>query len=97
MGKLSTPDWITEGFDSKADWEKAQGKKTTEKKKGKTFKIKICPKCGNNEVRVVLGGEEGKGDNGWECKSCSWVGKEVEDKEMNEKEFMKHLENMEGK
>ena len=22
MGKVATPDWVKEGFDSKADWEK---------------------------------------------------------------------------
>lgn len=25
MGKLATPDWVKEGFDSKADWQQAKG------------------------------------------------------------------------
>ena len=60
MGKLSTPDWIREGYDSKEDYEKAKGIKSSSKK-GKFKKIKVCPKCGAKEIRVVLGGEEGKG------------------------------------
>ena len=36
MGKLETPAWIREGFDSKADWEKAQGKKGAKASTGKT-------------------------------------------------------------
>ena len=114
MGKLSTPDWIREGFDSKADWEKhsqvrsgssksqtkAHGKKgprTPAGSKGKTYKVKTCPKCGSSEVRVVLGGEEGRGSRGWECLSCKWQGKEVDEKEMNEDEFLGHLKKMGGK
>lgn len=97
MGKLSTPDWIKEGFDSKEDWEKSQGKKSSGKKAGKTFKVKVCPKCGSDQVKVVLGGEEGKGDNGWECESCSWKGEKPKEMEMSEDEFMAYLDKMEGK
>ena len=96
MGKLTTPDWVKEGFSSKEEWEKKKG---TSKKKnsGKSYKIKICPKCKSSEVKVVLGGEEGKGSNGWGCLSCKWTGKSVDEKEMPEKEFLEHLEKMEGK
>jgi len=97
MGKLSTPDWIREGFDSKADWEKSRGEKKPGKKADKTFKIKICPECESSEVKVVLTGDEGKGDNGWECKSCSWKGGDIEEKELGEDEFLEYLDKMEGK
>jgi len=104
--KLSTPEWIMEGYDSKADWEKArqkaeplanssklgQVKGIKGKKKGKSFSIKVCPKCGSKEVGIVLGGGEGKGSKGWECKKCGWKGKEVGKLELNEDEFMKYLD-----
>ncbi|MFH1889937.1 MAG: hypothetical protein ABIJ58_03620 [Nanoarchaeota archaeon] len=93
-GKLSTPDWIKEGFDSKADWEKAQGKKSSSKKAGKTFKVKVCPKCDGNDVKVVIDGKENGSAKDWECKSCSWTGKGVKEKEMNEDEFIEYIEKM---
>ena len=79
MGKLKTPDWILQGKE----------KPKEKKKAGKTFKIKICQKCGSNEVNVVLGGEEGRGSNGWECKKCKWKGKQPNEKEVSEDEFLK--------
>ncbi len=88
--KLSTPDWIKEGFDSKKDWEKARGIKG--KEKGKKISIKVCPKCGSKEIEVVLGGKEGKGSKGWKCKKCGWEGKETDKLELNEEEFMKYLD-----
>lgn len=91
MGKLATPDWIREGFDSKADWEKAQGKKTSKKKVGKTFKIKICPECGSDEVGVV-GGENPE----WKCKKCGYQGIDVDVKELSEDEFMEYLDSKGG-
>ncbi|MEA3329998.1 MAG: hypothetical protein U9Q06_04615, partial [Nanoarchaeota archaeon] len=59
--KLATPDWILKG--------EAPPK---EKKKGKTFKVRKCPKCGSDEVGVVMG-EVGI----WECRKCKWKGKNV--------------------
>ncbi len=91
--KLSTPDWIREGYDSKAGWEKAKGIKR--EKKGKSFSIKVCPKCGSREIGVVLGGAEGKGSKGWECKKCGWKGKEAGKLELSEEEFMKYLDEKE--
>ena len=94
--KLSTPDWIREGFDSKADWEKAHG--LGKKKKGaeKVFKLKVCPKCGSYDVNVVLSNldseEESNTGKMWECKKCKWKGKDVDEKEVNEDEFMKYLD-----
>ncbi len=93
--KLSTPEWIIQGYDSKADWEKAKGIKS--KKKEKSFSIRACPKCGSSDVAVVLGGEEGKGSKGWECKKCGWKGKDIIKKELTEDEFMKLGEKEEGK
>ena len=91
MGKLSTPDWIKKGYNSLAEYEKAKGIKNKEKS-GKTFKVKKCPKCKSVKVRVVLGGEEGKGSSGWECETCKWKGKSVEEEELSEEKFMKFIE-----
>ncbi len=103
MGKLATPDWIKEGFDSKADWEKSHGlNKKSKKAEGKTFKVKKCPDCGSYDVNVVLSEQEGSDDEDeesiskstgeWECKECKWHGKDVEEDELTEDEFMKYLD-----
>ncbi len=89
--KLSTPAWIMEGYDSPEEYEKAKGIKK-DKKKGKTFKVKICPKCGSDEVGVQLVGEEGKAARNWECRKCKWVGSNVKEKELSEEEFMEYLD-----
>lgn len=82
MGKLATPDWILKGKE-----------KPKEKKPAiKTFKIRKCPKCGSNKVNVMLTGEEGKAAREWECKKCGWHGKNIEEKELTEEEFMKYLD-----
>ena len=93
MGKLSTPEWVLKGYKSKDEYEKKTGKKTTGKKEGgKTYRVKKCPKCGSRDVFVLLGGEEGKGSNGWECKKCKWKGKTVDEEEVSEDEFLKFME-----
>ena len=89
--KLSTPDWIMEGFDSEADYNKKKGIKK-EKKSGKTFNIRECPECGSDDVGVVVGGTEGKGSKGWECNKCKWSGVDIKEKELTEDEFMKYLD-----
>ena len=91
MGKLTTPNWVKEGFDSKADWEKTQG---INKKKisGKIFKLKKCPKCKSTEISIVLVGEEGKRADNWECKKCKWKGRNVLVEEVGEEEFLEALE-----
>ncbi len=76
--KLSTPEWITEGFDSKADWEKKHGISTEEKKGhpevpetsskkslqgAKTFKIRECPECGSDDVGVAISGNDSEEDS----------------------------------
>ncbi len=92
--KLATPTWILEGYDSKEAYEKSKGNpiNSKTKKKGKTFKIRNCPKCKSDEVGVVLGGEEGKGSRGWKCEKCGWEGEDIIEKELNEEEFMKYLD-----
>ena len=90
--KLSTPAWILEGYDSPAEYEKSRGIKKAKIKNEKTFRLRVCPKCGSDEVGVVLTGEEGKGAKEWECRKCKWTGKNIEDKELNEDEFMKYLD-----
>ena len=94
MGKLATPDWIKEGYDSPQEYAKAKGssKSGKSKKEEKTFKIRKCPKCRSNKVSVVLTGEERKSAREWECKKCKWKGKNVEEEELNEEEFMKYLD-----
>ena len=57
------------------------------KNKLKTFKIRECPKCNSDDVKVVIG------ENGvWECEKCKWKGAGVNEKELNEDEFMKYLD-----
>jgi len=94
--KLSTPDWIREGFDSKEDYEKSHGLGKKNKKEGKTFKVKKCPKCGSYDVNVVLSGsdseEESNTGKQWECKKCKWTGSNIKEDELSEDEFMKYLD-----
>ena len=80
--KIKTPDWILKG----------DGSVNSKKKKGKTFKVRECPKCGSDEVGVVITGEEGKSAGQWECRKCEWSGSDIEEKELNEDEFMKYLD-----
>ena len=93
MGKLETPAWIKEGYNSKEEYErkKGEGQKTETKKKGKSYRVKACPKCGGTDVSVVLNGEEGKKADEWECKKCKWHGRNIEEKEMNEDEFLEQM------
>ena len=92
---MKTPDWILEGYDSPADYNKAKGIKT-EKKKGKTFKIRECPKCKSDEVGIVLSNSDSEeaGNTGkqWQCRKCKWIGQNIKEEELSEEEFMKHLD-----
>ena len=74
--KLATPDWILKGE------EPPKGKK-----KDKTFKVRRCPKCNSDEIRVSIG-EVGV----WECEKCKWKGRDVKEDELTEDEFMKYLD-----
>ena len=102
---MKTPDWILEGFDSEEEYNKARPQQARsdssgsrakglkiKKKSGKTFKLKRCPKCKSDEVEVIVGGEEGKGSKGWECKKCKWKGNDIKEDELSENEFMKYLD-----
>ncbi len=89
--KLSTPEWILEGYNSPEEYEKTKGLEG-KKKTGKTFKIRECPKCNSDNVSVVLGKEEGKGNGEWKCNKCDWRGKEIIKKELTEEEFLKYLD-----
>ena len=71
--KLKTPDWILKP--------ETKPKKKTQK----TFKIRKCPECKSDDVRVVIG--ENKI---WECRKCKWKGADVQKQELNEEEFMKY-------
>lgn len=98
-GKLSTPDWVLEGYDSEEDYNKAKGIKT--KKNEKTFKIKVCPKCGSDEIKLVLSNLDSEESTNtgkeWECKKCKWHGEKVNEKELTEEEFMKYLDEKDSK
>lgn len=87
--KISTPEWILEGYDSEEEFKKAKGKKEDKKKTGKKYNIKVCPECGSDEIKVVVG-EETVGE--WQCNSCKWRGKEPEKKELTEDEFLEYLD-----
>jgi hypothetical protein len=91
-GKLATPDWIKEGYDSPEAYAKTKGKSVEKKTDEKTFRIRRCPKCSSDNVSVVLTGEEGKSTREWECKKCKWHGKDVSEEELTEDEFMKYLD-----
>ena len=91
--KLSTPEWILEGFDSEDDYNKSKGV-DKKKKVGKTFKIRECPKCKSDEVGLVLSGSDSEQGGGkeWECRKCKWKGSDIIEKELTEDELMKHLD-----
>ncbi len=92
---MKTPDWILEGYDSKADYEKAKGIKK-EKKVSKTFKIRECPKCESDEVGIILSNsdseEESNTGKQWKCRKCGWTGKDIKEKELTEEELMEYLD-----
>src|SRR3989338_1419706 len=85
--KLSTPEWLLGGYSSEEEYIKSKG---INKKKisGKAFKIRKCPKCGSDDMGVVIGKEEGEGTGEWECHKCKWVGKNVKEEEISEEEFL---------
>ena len=58
-------------------------------KKEKTFKIKRCPDCNSNDVKVLVGFDK-KGE--WECHKCKWKGKDIKEEELKEEEFLKYLD-----
>lgn len=100
--KLSTPEWILEGYDSEEEYNKKKGikkenltsskkLKSKTKKSKKTFAIKVCPQCRSSDVGVVLK-EQGKADE-WECHKCGWKGRDIQEKELSEDEFIKYMEN----
>ena len=86
--KLSTPTWILEGYDSEEAYNKTKGI-DNKKKKEKTFKIRKCPKCDSDNVSVVVGKEK---TGEWECHKCNWKGKDINETELNEEDFMKYLD-----
>ena len=106
--KLTTPAWIIEGYDSKADWEKVQGISSEKKKDhrsvsskilnsgSKTFKVRECPECRSNDVGLVLSNldleEETNTGKQWQCHKCGWKGEDIVKKELTEDEFMKYLD-----
>ena len=85
---MKTPDWVLEGYNSEEEYDKSKGIKS-KKKSEKTFKLKKCPKCKSDAVGVIVG-QEKKGI--WECRKCNWIGKDIKNKELNEQEFMKYLD-----
>jgi len=96
--KVQTPAWILEGYDSPAEYAKAKGI-SDEKKKGKIFKIRECPKCHSDDVGVVLSNSDDEENSNtgkeWECRKCKWKGEEIIKKELTEDEMMKYLDEKE--
>lgn len=94
--KLKTPGWILEGYESPEAYANAKGKSSPDKKEGKTFKIKVCPKCGSDEVGITLSNmdfeEESNTGRQWECKKCKWIGGDIKEKKLTEDELMEHLD-----
>jgi len=82
--KLATPDWILEGYDSEEAYNKSKGI-DTKKKKGKTFKIRECPKCNSDNVGLVLSNSDSEESSNtgkeWECHNCGWKGIDIIKKE----------------
>jgi ribosomal protein L37AE/L43A len=48
-----------------------------EKKVKITGKEKFCPKCGSEEMMMVIGGQMGM----WECKKCGYRGSVIPERE----------------
>ena len=92
---MKTPEWILEGYDSKADWEKVKGI-VSEKKIGKNFKVRECPKCKGDDIAIVLSGSDSEESTNtgrvWECRECKWKGSKINERELTEEEFMKYLD-----
>ena len=86
--KLSTPEWVLEGYASEAEYNKSKGIKKT-KKAGRIFKIRECPECKSDDVSVIVGMNK-KGD--WQCNKCKWTGKNIFEQELSEEEFMKYFD-----
>lgn len=90
--KLKTPEWILEGYGSEEEYNKKKGlAKSGKSKKGKTFKIRECPKCKSDDVGVLLTGEEGRSGE-WQCRKCKWEGTNIKEKELTEDELIKYME-----
>jgi len=96
QGKLSTPQWILDGYDSEEEYNKKKGIKSKKKSDEKTFKIRECPKCKSDDVGLVLSEsdteEESNTGKEWECHKCKWHGINVIQKELTEDELMKYLD-----
>ncbi len=67
-----------------------------ESKKEKVFRIKLCPKCKSDNVKIILSGmnseEQSNTGKEWKCDNCGWKGKEIIEKELSEEEFLKYLD-----
>jgi len=92
--KISTPEWILEGYNSLSEYAKAKSKKPQKKNSSRIFKIKQCPECKSDDVKIVLSGKDSEQGGGkeWKCNKCSWTGENIQEKELTEDEFMKYLD-----
>lgn len=85
--KLATPEWLLKGFKTEEEYLKKKGIKIEKKERG-VFKLRLCPKCGSDEMSVV-GKERSKE---WKCKKCGWTGTGIKEKAVTEEEFMEYLD-----
>ena len=103
--KMKTPDWIIEGYDSPAEYNKAKGIKSEKKGRSsaypkaqnsgaKTFKIRECPKCHSDDVGLILSNSDAEQGGGkeWECRKCKWKGRDINEKELTEDELMAYMD-----
>jgi ribosomal protein S27AE len=58
------------------------------KKKEKKYIVRFCPKCGSDDVVVAIGEKVGT----WKCNSCEFKSSLMNEKEMNEDEFLEYEE-----
>ncbi len=64
--KISTPEWILEGYDSKEEWEKAKGRKSASKSASSGQSEK--------ERKIKKSGKHKKGEKNFTMKKCPQCG-----------------------
>lgn len=104
-GKLKTPDWIVEGYDSEAEYNKVKGIKKEVQRfpRDDPKRASVSPKAlnsGGKTFKIRRCFKCNSDDVGvvlgevgiWECKKCGYKGRDVKEEELSESEFMKYLD-----
>src|SRR3989338_1094904 len=108
MGKLETPAWIKEGYDSPAEYKKAmqKNKSSTSSKQYDNSPTKGPNKTSSKKSEKTfkirecpkcesdnVGVVVGEEKSGiWECRKCKWKGVNIIQKELNEDELMAYMD-----